>query len=135
MGMAKTLTSSMEDYLEAIRNLEKDKGVVRVKNIARELKVKMSSVSGALETLAKEELISHEKYGYIELTDKGERLADAICSRHQTLFKFLTEVLGVDSKTADEDACKMEHNVSPLALKKLVEFLEYFSQRQKNGRN
>ena len=131
--MAQTLTSSMENYLETIRNLGKDKGVVRVKNIARELKVKMSSVSGALETLAKEGLISHEKYGYIELTNRGERLAEAICSRHQTLFKFLTEVLGVDPKTADEDACKMEHTVSPLVLEKLVKFVEFSSQRKQDS--
>ncbi|MFQ6065879.1 MAG: metal-dependent transcriptional regulator [bacterium] len=127
--MAEMLSSSMENYLETIRNLGKDKGIVRVKNIAEELKVKMSSVSEALETLAKEGLISHEKYGYIELTDKGERLAKAICSRHWTLFKFLTEVLGVDPKTADEDACKMEHTVSPLVLEKLMEFVDSFSQR------
>ncbi|GAH52582.1 unnamed protein product, partial [marine sediment metagenome] len=88
-------------------------------------------VSGALGTLAKEGLISHEKYGYIELTDKGKGLAEAICSRHRTLFKFLTEVLGVDPKTADEDACKMEHTVSPLVLEKLVELVESFSQREK----
>ncbi len=131
--MAKRLTSSMENYLETIRNLEKDKGVVRVKNIARELKVKMPSVSGALETLAKERLISHEKYGYIELTNKGKRLAEAICSRHQTLFRFLTEVLGVDPKTADEDSCKMEHTVSPQVLEKLVEFVESFSQRRQDS--
>jgi len=131
--MAERLTSSMENYLETIRNLEKDKGVVRVKNIARELKVKMSSVSGALETLAKERLISHEKYGYIELTDEGKGLAEAICSRHQTLFKFLTEVLGVDPKTADEDACKMEHTVSPQVLEKLVELVGSFSQRKQDS--
>ena len=131
--MAEMLTSSMENYLETIRNLGKGKGVARVKNIARELKVKMSSVSGALETLAKEGLISHEKYGYIELTNRGERLAEAICSRHQTLFKFLTEVLGVDPKTADEDACKMEHTVSPLVLEKLVEFVESSSQRKQDS--
>lgn len=131
--MAERLTSSMENYLETIRNLEKDKGVVRVKNIARELKVKMPSVSGALETLAKEGLISHEKYGYIELTNEGKRLAEAICSRHRTLFKFLTEVLGVDPKTADEDACKMEHTVSPPVLEKLVELVESFSQRRQDS--
>ncbi len=130
--MTETLTSSMENYLETIKNLETDKGVVRVKNVAQELKVKMSSVSGALETLAKERLISHEKYGYIQLTDQGKRLAEAICSRHRTLFKFLTEVLGVDPKTADEDACKMEHAVSPMVLEKLVELVESFSQRKQN---
>ena len=132
--MAETLTSSMENYLETIKNLETDKGVVRVKNVAQELKVKMSSVSGALETLAKERLISHEKYGYIQLTDQGKRLAEAICSRHRTLFKFLTEVLGVDPKTADEDACKIEHAVSPMVLEKLVELVESFSQRKQNWR-
>lgn len=130
--MAERLTSSMENYLETIRNLEKDKGVVRVKNVAQELKVRMSSVSGALETLAKEGLISHEKYGYIELTNEGKRLAEAICSRHWTLFKFLTEVLGVDPKTADEDACKMEHTVSPLVLEKLVELVESSSQKKQD---
>jgi len=124
----------MENYLEAIKNLETDKGVVRVKNVAQELKVKMSSVSEALETLAKEGLISHEKYGYIQLTDQGKRLAEAICSRHRTLFKFLTEVLGVNPKTADEDACKMEHAVSPMVLEKLVELVESFSQRKQNWR-
>ena len=131
--MTKKLTSSMENYLETIRNLEKDKGVVRVKNIAQNLKVKMSSVSEALETLVKEELVSHEKYEYIELTDKGRRLAEKICSRHQIFFKFLTEVLGVDAKTADEDACKMEHIVSPLVLEKLVEFVESFPQRNQDS--
>jgi len=130
--MTETLTSSMENYLETIKNLETDKGVVRVKNVAQELKVKMSSVSGALETLAKERLISHEKYGYIQLTDQGKRLAEAICSRHRTLFRFLTEVLGVDPKTADEDACKIEHAVSPMVLEKLVELVESFSQRKQN---
>jgi len=130
--MAGTLTSSMENYLETIKNLETDKGVVRVKNVAQELKVKMSSVSGALETLVKEGLISHEKYGYIQLTDQGKKLAEAICSRHRTLFRFLTEVLGVDPKTADEDACKMEHAVSPMVLEKLVELVESFSQRKQN---
>jgi DtxR family Mn-dependent transcriptional regulator len=134
IDMAETLTSSMENYLETIKNLETDKRVVRVKNVAQELKVKMSSVSGALETLAKEGLISHEKYGYIELTNEGKRLAETICSRHRTLFKFLTEILGVDPKTADEDACKMEHTVSPLVLEKLVEFVESFPPREKNGR-
>ena len=84
--------------------------------------------------MAKERLISHEKYGYIQLTDQGKRLAEAICSRHRTLFKFLTEVLGVNPKTADEDACKMEHAVSPMVLEKLVELVESFSQRKQNWR-
>jgi len=123
--LTQTLTPAMEDYLEVIDKLKKDKQVVRVKNIACELKVKMPSVSEALKSLAKDGFIRHRKYGDIELTDEGSRLAKEVRSRHQILFKFLHEVLGIDAKTADEDACKMEHVISLSTLEKLRRFLEF----------
>ena len=122
--MAQTLTPTMEDYLEIINNLGKNGQAVRVKDIAQELKIKMPSVSEALKSLTKEGLIKHEKYGYIELTNKGNGLAREICSRHRILFKFLNGVLGIDPKTADEEACKMEHVISGTTLKRLIRFLE-----------
>jgi len=123
--MQKTLTPTMEDYLEVISNLKKKKQVVKVKNIAQELKIKMPSVSEALKFLVKEGLARHERYGDIELTDKGNELAEGVKSRHRVLFKFLNEVLGINAETADEDACKMEHFISAVTLKRLIEFLEY----------
>lgn len=92
----------------------------------------MPSVTEALKALAKDRLIRHEKYGYVELTQEGEVIAQKIYSRHQTLFKFLNKVLGIDARTADEDACKMEHTISSTALEKLTEFiksLESYPQR------
>jgi len=135
--MAKEITPTMEDYLEVIGQLGKKDEVVRVKNIARQLNVKMPSVTEALKTLAKDGLIRHEKYGYVELAQKGNRIAKEIYSRHQILFKFLNQILGIDPKTADEDACKMEHTISSTALEKLIEFiktLESCPQRERRLR-
>ncbi len=122
--MAKEITPTMEDYLEVIGQLGKKDEVVRVKNIAHQLNVKMPSVTEAVKTLAKDGLIRHEKYGYVELTQKGNRIAKEIYSRHQTLFKFLNQILRIDPKAAEEDACKMEHTISSTALKKLIEFIK-----------
>jgi DtxR family Mn-dependent transcriptional regulator len=122
--MTKEITPTMQDYLEAIGQLGSEEQVVRVKNIARELRVKMPSVTEALKTLARDGLIRHEKYGYVQLTQKGKSIAEEIYSRHQTLFKFLNEILGIDPRTADEDACRMEHTISSTALKKLIEFIK-----------
>jgi len=135
--VTKEITPTMEDYLEAIGQLGKEGQVVRVKNIARQLNVKMPSVTEALKTLAKDGLIRHEKYGYVELARKGNRIAEEIYARHRILFKFLNQILGIDPRTADEDACKMEHIISSTALEKLIEFiksLESCPQRAKRLR-
>lgn len=122
--MTKEITPTMQNYLEAIGQLASEEQVVRVKNIARQMNVKMPSVTEALKTLARDGLIRHEKYGYVQLTQKGENIAEEIYSRHQTLFKFLNEILRIDPRTADEDACRMEHTISSTALKKLIEFIK-----------
>jgi len=135
--VTKEITPTMENYLEAIGQLGKKDEVVRVKNIARQLNVKMPSVTEALKALAKDGLIRHEKYGYVELTQKGNRIAKEIYSRHQTLFKFLNQILRIDPRAAEEDACKMEHTISSIALKKLIEFiksLESCPQRERRLR-
>lgn len=132
--MAKEITPTMENYLEVIGQLGKKDEVVRVKNIARQLNVKMPSVTEALKTLAKDGLIRHEKYGYVELTQKGNRIAKEIYSRHQTLFKFLNQILRIDPRAAEEDACKMEHTISSTALKKLIEFIKSLESRPQRAK-
>lgn len=123
--MAQALTPSMEDYLELIYNLGKEAKVVRVRDIARGMNVKMPSVTSMLNTLGKKELINHEKYEYVELTKKGSKIAEEIARQHKIMFNFLTDILGIDPKTADEDACKMEHAVSQATLKRLIQFVEF----------
>ena len=121
----KKLTSNMEDYLEAIALLKREKGVARVRDISRLLKVKTPSVTSALNNLSKSELVIHERYGYVDLTPEGEKLAEGVQRRHDMLSKFLNGILGIDHIIAEEDACKMEHTISPETFNKLTKFIEF----------
>ena len=120
----KKISSHMEDYLEAIAFLKKEKGTARVNDIGKLLHVKNSSVNAALATLSKDKLVLHEKYGDVELTPEGAYSAKSVQRRHDVMFKFLTKVLKIDQKTAQEDACKMEHAISQATLERLVAFIE-----------
>lgn len=119
-----SLSESMEDYLEAIFEIEKNRRIVRVRDVAKKLGVTMPSVNGALKNLEAKGLISHEKYEYIELTKAGASQASKISNCHHTISKFLKDVLGVDRETAENDACKIEHDLSANTLKKLSDFIE-----------
>ena len=118
------LSKSMEDYLEAIFEIEKYKRAVRVKDVAEKLGVTMPSVTGALKNLEAKGLILHEKYEYIELTEIGQIQASRVASRHQLISRFLKEFLGVEDSTAEEDACKVEHVLSTSTVKKLAEYID-----------
>jgi len=113
----------MEDYLEAIFRLSESRRDVRVKQIAEVLGVSLPSVTSALKTLSEADLIAHQRYGAVELTEEGRARAQAICSRHGTLVRFLTEILLVDGDTADKEACAMEHSVGQSTLQRLTGFM------------
>ncbi|MEZ4528782.1 MAG: metal-dependent transcriptional regulator [Desulfobacterales bacterium] len=121
----KPLTSAMEDYLEAIFDLDQDKKFVRVRDIAKKMAVKMPSVTSMLKTLNERNLVNYEKYEYVELTEQGADIGREIRQRHEVIRKFLTEILKIDFKTADEDACRMEHALSPVTLESLADFMEF----------
>ncbi len=123
----------MEDYLEAIYNLVKEKRVVRVRDIAKKLGVKMPTVTNMLKTLSDKGMIDYEKYEYLELTGKGSDVGSDIDQRHQILRKFLTDILKIDFDQADEDACRMEHAVSPTTLERLVDFMEFIETCPRAG--
>jgi len=129
----KKLSSTMEDYLEAIFNLEKDLKAVRVKDIAEKMMVKLPTVTSMLNTLAQRGLVNHEKYEYVELTTKGKRIAKDVYRRHVIFRDFLTGILNIDEKTAEEDACKMEHTVSPVTLERFVKFMEFVENCPRGG--
>lgn len=119
------LSSSMEDYLEAIDLLDQEKGVARVKDISRLLEVTCPSVNGAIANLERDGLVRHEKYGYVELTPRGKTLAAAVRERHQVFLRFLTLVLRVEPSRAERDSCRLEHAIGPETLERLVKFIEF----------
>ena len=129
----KRLTTTMEDYLEAMYNLSKEKKAVRVKDIAKKLGVTMPTVTSMLKTLREKGMIDHEKYEYPELTGKGTDIGSEIDQRHQTLRSFLIDILQIDHDQADEDACKMEHAVSPATLERIVVFMEFIDNCPRGG--
>lgn len=129
------LTASQEDYLEAIYNISQEKMASRGKDIAQYLNVKASSVTGALRTLGKMELINYAPYDLITLTEKGKVVAEEIVKRHKALEKFLINVLGIDKKEANDAACKMEHSVPKMVVERLVKYSEYVERCPKGGIN
>jgi DtxR family Mn-dependent transcriptional regulator len=121
----RTLSNSLEDYLEAIHHIVRDKGAARGKDISARLGVNRSSVTAALRSLSERNLINYTPYDIITLTTEGERLAEGITQRHEVLKDFFSRVLGVDDKTAEENACGMEHAVSEIVLERLTKFIEF----------
>ncbi len=117
------MTQSLEDYLESIYILIKEGHDACVRDVAKHLDVKMPSVVKALHELKKLSLVEQEPYGPIALTAKGERVAGMVLNRHTLLRKFLMK-LGVSRKTADKDACLMEHILSAETLDRIRSFTE-----------
>jgi DtxR family transcriptional regulator, Mn-dependent transcriptional regulator len=131
--LEKPLTSVMEDYLEAIYELEDEKRFVRVKDIAQRMDVKMPTVTSMLKTLRDRGLVNYEKYEYVELTKSGVGVGKEMHRRHGILRDFLSKVLKIDMATADEDACKMEHALSPATLDSLIDFMAFINECPRAG--
>lgn len=119
--MEKKLSASLEDYLEIIYNKINENSKVKAIDISRELNVSRASVSEALNKLAKNGFINYEKYGQILITEVGIKKAKEIVLLHQELTKFF-ENLGIDSKEASENACKIEHIISNNVKKRIQDF-------------
>ena len=103
---------SAENYLETILVLSQHQAQVRSIDIANELNFSKPSVSVAMKNLRKSGHIKVDENGFITLTESGYAIASTIYERHTILSKALIS-LGVDEATAVEDACRMEHVISP----------------------
>jgi len=123
--MERKHTASMEDYLESIIMLREGKEAVRVSQMSKALGVKMPSVTSALMKLSEQGLVEHKRYGRVQLTPDGEKIAEDVFRRHEALHRFLAEILNVDPEIAAVDACQMEHSVSPVTQEKLAKFIEF----------
>ena len=117
------LRASGEDYLEAILVLHKKMGMVRSVDVARHLEVTKPSVCHAVATLRDGGFLTMDEDYSLHLTDVGREVAEKIYERHC----FFTEQLiaaGVDPKTAEADACRIEHIISDESFDRLKEAAE-----------
>lgn len=101
-----------EDYLECMLMMQKEHGYIRSIDVAHHLGVTKPSVSYATKRLRENGYISMDKTGLITLEPTGMAIAQEMLGRHQTLTNFFVN-LGVDQETAESDACKIEHDLSP----------------------
>lgn len=105
------IRKSAEDYLETILKLKERIGLVRSIDIVNEMQFSKPSISVAMKKLRENGYIEVDSDGYITLTKTGYQIADRIYERHKLLTSFFV-YLGVNEKTAAEDACKVEHDLS-----------------------
>ncbi len=109
--IAMRILKASEDYLEAMLMMKEQHGFIRSIDIAEELGVTKPSVTYTTKRLRENGYITMDKNGLITLTDSGMEIAACIYDRHRLLTEFFMK-LGVDEKTAREDACKVEHDIS-----------------------
>ena len=113
---------SKEDYLEAAYVLKRQKGYVRNSMLSDYLNYSKASVSVAVRGLLADGYVIKDRYGSIELTEEGRKIAKKIYARHVLLEEFLRRI-GVSSETANRDACRMEHTISEESYKKIQELV------------
>ena len=124
------MNESGEMYLESIYRLCKEKGRVRSVDIAECMNYSKPSVSRAVGLLKKDGFIELDEDGFIHLTDSGVKKAKSIFERHTVLTNMLVS-LGVDSKTADEDACRMEHIISEKTFNAMKRHIKEMGQKKR----
>lgn len=115
----------MEDYLEAILELEQKNKVARVKDISTLLDVQMPSVTGALKILKSKGFILYEKNSYINLTETGNEYATRVREKHTVITEFLRDVLLLPADQADAEACKIEHVIALDTAERLKNLVSY----------
>lgn len=116
-----TIRKSAEDYLEAILIVQKRKGYVRSLDVSRQLGVSKPSVSAAVKQLMDGGYVAMEDGKLLSLTESGKAVAERIYERHCVLKEILTTV-GILPETAEEEACKIEHDISDESFRLLKKY-------------
>ena len=123
MSNKQKISPSLEDYLETILFLSQKNDIVRVTDVASEMNISKPSVNKAVNILKNQELVSHEHYGSLSLTENGLEIATNVARIHMVLKKFLKDLLNVEEETAEKEACLIEHRISSDTIEKLSNYL------------
>ena len=119
----KKLHASGEDYLEAVLVLQKEKGMVRSVDVSRHLDVSKPSVCHAVATLKEGGFLTMDEDSFLHLTDVGREVAERTYEKHCFFIRLLVDA-GVEPKTAEQDACRMEHAISDDSFQKIKSGLQ-----------
>lgn len=114
-----------ENYLKALFTLSQESQQVSVKELSEHLGIKMPTVTSMMKKLAEKELVLHESYKPLRLTDKGKQAASLIVRKHRLTEMFLVEKMGFGWEAVHDIAEQMEHLRSPLFFQKMDEMLGF----------
>ena len=126
----KTVSSRVEDYLEVISELVDMKGYAATLDISRYMNVSAPSVTKMLKKLDTEGYLEYEKYYGINLTEKGQKIADMIKQKHGILLEFFG-ILGIGKEIANQDAEGIEHHLNPKTIRQIRKFVTFFKANPK----
>ena len=124
------LHESAEDYLETILVLFERNGQVRSIDIVNEMNFSKPSISIAMKKLRENGYLRMDVNGLITLTDEGRLIAERIYSRHKLLTKVL-EAIGIDEKKAEDEACKIEHDIDDETYDRIRDFYLRYTEKMK----
>ncbi|MDQ7773818.1 MAG: metal-dependent transcriptional regulator [Elusimicrobiales bacterium] len=127
MTARRPISPKMQDYLEAVTALAASSGGARVADIARRLGVRMPTVNSALRVLREAGLVAQARYGAVFPTPRGRREGRGIERSHHGLKEFLTLVLGAEERSADAEACRLEHAVSPRTMAAIEAMTSFYA--------
>jgi len=120
---------TVEDYLEAMLMAKEQHGYIRSIDVAELLNVKKPSVTYTTKRLKEKGLITMDADGLITITEEGMKIAQSTYDRHKLLTSFLEE-LGVSPQTAEDDACKLEHDFSEESYEAICSHIKKFLNKK-----
>lgn len=103
------VSSTIEEYLEAIYRLEERDGAAKTSELAKELKVTLGTITNTIESMEKQTLVEHRPYKGVKLTPKGRKIALDVVRRHRLSERLLVDILRVEWSKAHDAACRLEH--------------------------
>jgi len=121
------ITRRAEDYLRAIYEIVERKGFARIKDIAKEMNLRASTVVEMVRKLHRYGLVNYEKYGGVTLTQDGRTIAESIKERHETFRKFL-EIILVPKDIALKDSHILEHQLDPKTILQFTRFVKFITE-------
>jgi len=125
--LSSVISRRAEDYLRTIYEIVEQRGFARVKDVAREMNLKPSTVVEMVRKLHKRRLVNYEKYGGITLTPHGREIAESIKERHETFRRFL-EIILVPREIALKDSHILEHQLDPKTILQFSRFVRFITE-------
>ncbi|HEW91063.1 MAG TPA: metal-dependent transcriptional regulator [Thermotogaceae bacterium] len=132
-GRRKSLTPALEDYLKAIQKITEIQPVARVSIIAKKMGVSLPSVTNAMKRLRDLGYIEYEKYGLIQLTEKGKQRAKELEKIHSEILDFFSEIIGIPEHISEKISCQIEHFIDSRIQERFERFVNIIKKVPEEG--